>query len=157
MHIDQLKDAGLVDRLTGTPALDRLHAALVPSPGANEVIAAIAALPLRGLDWASYTDIMSVLVAHLLDASQECDKWRTTFEGHGYLDAAHKAEELQEWFDAKATAEQDGTADEARTAYYVTRLPRFKNVSCSNCGGEFGPGDSGFSHCDNHKHLRRIA
>lgn len=34
--------------------------------------------------------------------------------------------------------------------------PRFPNVTCSQCGGEFGPGDHGFSHCENHRHLRRI-
>lgn len=33
---------------------------------------------------------------------------------------------------------------------------RFPSVGCSNCGGEFGPGDNGFSHCDNHSHLVRI-
>ena len=29
--------------------------------------------------------------------------------------------------------------------------PRYENVSCSQCGRDFGPGDSGFSHCENHK------
>ena len=33
---------------------------------------------------------------------------------------------------------------------------RFNNVTCSQCGGEFGPGDNGFSHCENHKHLPRL-
>lgn len=33
---------------------------------------------------------------------------------------------------------------------------RFPNTFCSQCGGEFGPGDHGFSHCENHRHLRRI-
>lgn len=28
--------------------------------------------------------------------------------------------------------------------------PRFANVSCSQCGRDFGPGDHGFSHCENH-------
>ena len=32
--------------------------------------------------------------------------------------------------------------------------PRFENVSCSQCGAEFGPGDNGFSHCANHAHLK---
>ena len=32
--------------------------------------------------------------------------------------------------------------------------PRFKNVSCSNCGKDFGPGDHGFSHCESHKGKR---
>ena len=29
-------------------------------------------------------------------------------------------------------------------------MPKFENVSCSQCGASFGPGDSGFSHCDQH-------
>lgn len=33
---------------------------------------------------------------------------------------------------------------------------KFEQVSCSQCGGEFGPGDNGFSHCENHKHLPRL-
>lgn len=32
--------------------------------------------------------------------------------------------------------------------------PRFADVSCSHCGQSFGPGDHGFSHCENHKGLR---
>ena len=38
------------------------------------------------------------------------------------------------------------------------KLPEYKfgNVTCSNCGGEFGPGNHGFSHCENHKHLPRL-
>lgn len=28
---------------------------------------------------------------------------------------------------------------------------RFKNVSCSNCGHDFGPGDHGYSHCEDHE------
>ena len=27
------------------------------------------------------------------------------------------------------------------------------NISCSCCGQEFGPGDRGFSHCENHAEL----
>jgi hypothetical protein len=29
-------------------------------------------------------------------------------------------------------------------------MPRFEKTFCSQCGEEFGPGDSGFSHCDQH-------
>ena len=29
--------------------------------------------------------------------------------------------------------------------------PRFAETFCSQCGGEFGPGDSGYSHCKNHR------
>lgn len=31
--------------------------------------------------------------------------------------------------------------------------PRFKTVSCSQCGCDFGPGDHGFSHCSDHSNL----
>ncbi|QTD88766.1 hypothetical protein [Burkholderia anthina] len=39
------------------------------------------------------------------------------------------------------------------------RSPRFENVSCSGCGRDFGPGDSGYSSCDEHaptkvRHIR---
>jgi len=27
---------------------------------------------------------------------------------------------------------------------------KFASVSCSNCGQQFGPGDHGYSHCENH-------
>lgn len=33
--------------------------------------------------------------------------------------------------------------------------PRFENVSCSQCGGAFGPGEHGFSHCENHQGMPR--
>ncbi|MDO9252590.1 MAG: hypothetical protein Q7U48_13705 [Hydrogenophaga sp.] len=29
--------------------------------------------------------------------------------------------------------------------------PRFPVTYCSQCGGTFGPGDSGLSHCDDHR------
>ena len=29
--------------------------------------------------------------------------------------------------------------------------PKFSQVSCSQCGRTFGPGDHGYSHCDNHR------
>lgn len=36
----------------------------------------------------------------------------------------------------------------------TSTAPRFANVSCSQCGQEFGPGDHGFSHCANHRTKR---
>ena len=33
----------------------------------------------------------------------------------------------------------------------MTKFATFLNVSCSQCGKEFGPGDHGFSHCDQHQ------
>ncbi len=35
-------------------------------------------------------------------------------------------------------------------------LPRFEQVSCSQCGRSFGPGDSGYSHCKDHEGRRAV-
>lgn len=32
--------------------------------------------------------------------------------------------------------------------------PRFERTYCSQCGGEFGPGDHGFSRCSSHRKSR---
>lgn len=36
-------------------------------------------------------------------------------------------------------------------------MPKFTNVGCSNCGGEFGPGNHGFSHCEHHSYALMAA
>ena len=45
------------------------------------------------------------------------------------------------------------TEDELNSVGYTYEAPaaRFPEVSCSQCGQSFGPGDSGFSHCQDHK------
>jgi regulator of replication initiation timing len=43
--------------------------------------------------------------------------------------------------------------DIARSAFSTPQspsLPKFAETFCSQCGGAFGPGDSGYSHCDQH-------
>lgn len=37
------------------------------------------------------------------------------------------------------------------------KAPKFQRTHCSQCGGEFGPGDHGFSHCSDHSHLKEIS
>lgn len=34
-------------------------------------------------------------------------------------------------------------------------MVRFQNVFCSQCGQDFGPGEHGFSHCENHPGWKR--
>lgn len=34
--------------------------------------------------------------------------------------------------------------------------PTFPNVSCSQCGRDFGPGEHGFSHCKSHSKLQPV-
>lgn len=29
-------------------------------------------------------------------------------------------------------------------------MSKFEKTFCSHCGGKFGPGESGYSHCDQH-------
>jgi hypothetical protein len=46
----------------------------------------------------------------------------------------------------------------AGRGFDVTDQPfRFRAVQCSQCGGEFGPGNHGYSHCDDHLHLFPVA
>lgn len=42
-------------------------------------------------------------------------------------------------------------AEKASAAAVAPGAPRFANVSCSQCGQDFGPGNHGFSHCANHR------
>lgn len=30
-------------------------------------------------------------------------------------------------------------------------MPKFEQTYCSHCGGSFGPGDHGYSHCEDHR------
>lgn len=39
----------------------------------------------------------------------------------------------------------------------MSAQPLFQKTSCSQCGQEFGPGDHGYSHCENHRGGRRWA
>lgn len=39
---------------------------------------------------------------------------------------------------------------------YPETPPIYDRTYCSNCGGKFGPGDHGFSHCENHAGQRRL-
>jgi hypothetical protein len=44
--------------------------------------------------------------------------------------------------------------EEPRPDY--AEMPKFEQTFCSQCGGIFGPGDSGFSHCDQHAGLPNL-
>ena len=34
---------------------------------------------------------------------------------------------------------------------FIESICKFQNTFCSQCGKEFGPGDSGYSHCKDHE------
>ena len=44
----------------------------------------------------------------------------------------------------------------AKAALGMETAPRFEVTYCSQCGGTFGPGDHGFSHCENHSEIARL-
>ena len=49
-----------------------------------------------------------------------------------------------------ATALIEQVASEPET---LVAKKQYERTYCSSCGGEFGPGDHGFSHCENHAGL----
>ena len=42
-------------------------------------------------------------------------------------------------------------AQQGESPRFETKSPRFDNTYCSQCGSEFGPGDHGYSHCNDHR------
>ena len=38
----------------------------------------------------------------------------------------------------------------------MVQSPKFSQTSCSHCGEVFGPGDHGFSHCEDHRGVRKL-
>lgn len=71
------------------------------------------------------------------------------------------ADNFREGFAAGARAMADALQPEfgsmseriADLELSLSRFPRFPSVYCSQCGCNFGPGDHGFSHCEDHAHL----
>ncbi len=49
----------------------------------------------------------------------------------------------------KCSAKDKAECDK-KCSRLVANVPRFAVTYCSQCGGEFGPGHSGFSHCSDH-------
>jgi hypothetical protein len=54
--------------------------------------------------------------------------------------------------DAQCQAASDAAELESvqRIGRGLPKLPRFADTGCSQCGGSFGPGDHGYSHCKDH-------
>ena len=57
--------------------------------------------------------------------------------------------------DLAAGVPDGGERDAGRFAQPAPAAPRFANVSCSQCGQDFGPGDHGYSHCIDHAALAK--
>ncbi len=72
------------------------------------------------------------------------------------------AEDDAEYYKLRSTGEwpgcewiKDGWVE--RNTGNSPAAPKFQNVSCSQCGQEFGPGDQGFSHCEDHNQDREVS
>ena len=93
-----------------------------------------------------------VIKQHALieDLASMCRRLSYSVKRSGNDKLAHQCVELLKKHDLGGSVirEQLGTAH--------IPLYKYPETFCSQCGGEFGPGNEGFSHCENHKHLPRI-
>lgn len=107
---------------------------------------------VRGVNAELIQQINSLKI-ELADARANSQRWRLVKEFHPLL-------RLELW-DGRGWCPLYGeAADKIVDELFVeqTKLPAYKypETFCSQCGGEFGPGNEGFSHCENYKHLTRI-
>ena len=113
---------------------------------ANAMVTGLAHLPrpLRAIEQETQSIAIAAFAEHLRDG---LDDLLGDILGplHARADAAG--------IDPK-TYTVDRADFDAAVAKITGAAPRFPDVSCSQCGQSFGPGDSGFSHCSNHRHLK---
>lgn len=79
--------------------------------------------------------------------------WRATPWGDGSSPTGHSNIVSDAWSVLIACELLTETAEfivAAANAQGVQAAPKFTTTFCSQCGGEFGPGDSGYSHCVDH-------
>lgn len=60
------------------------------------------------------------------------------------------ADHVRDWERWEAAEIAGGALFDTRPDGAVDASPKFDKTWCSNCGREFGPGDHGYSHCDQH-------
>ena len=46
--------------------------------------------------------------------------------------------------------------DEVEMRMVERNIPKFKETYCSHCGAAFGPGNHGYSHCEDHRGVNKI-
>lgn len=101
--------------------------------------------------------------------ARDDEHWRRTTESHAaYMRNAAEHVTRRDFMAAAATTGLlangvEGTDDETADRAYrhadamidartrEVKPPKFANTSCSQCGASFGPGDSVYSHCDDHR------
>lgn len=111
-----------------------------------------------------------ILFSALSEAQADSQRWRLVkefhpllrlehWDGHGwgplYGEAADRiVDELI--LNSGSTSSTKGTAETSAVEPAKPPAYKYPETFCSQCGGEFGPGNEGFSHCKNHKHLPRL-
>lgn len=87
----------------------------------------------------------SCIRAGLREAARTCELWQqqNDFSRYGSASGAMVLDTLGKHLRALAGA-SDARPDSATTT------ARFPETYCSQCGGEFGPGNAGYSHCIDH-------
>ncbi len=124
----------------------------MPSPAAPatpEAAAAAVAAPIDE-EWtrARLLVVAAALAAILLDIVTETTRPPARpFSDVAYLPLRHLQAAQAALSAAGIEVPQDPTP---------TPSPKFSRVSCSNCGGQFGPGDHGYSHCESHAGKARL-
>lgn len=85
--------------------------------------------------------------------------WCPIIHGLGDNDATPEAEMRIVWWESRGQFTSDRDLGNEVFTHWMP-LPaepfKFKETFCSNCGGKFGPGNHGFSHCENHREMMRI-
>ena len=94
-----------------------------------------------------------VAAAEREECAKVCEKRaETRWEEYGVTEddtGASYYPRSHEWCD---TADEE--ANDCATAIRDRLKPKFSEVGCSQCGQIFGPGNSGYSHCSDHSHIR---
>ena len=124
---------------------------------------------VRGVNAELIRNINSLKI-ELAEARADSQRWRLVkefhpllrleyWDGHGwgplYGEAADKiVDELI--LNSGSTSSTKGTAETPAVGPVKPPAYKYPETFCSQCGGEFGPGNEGFSHCENHKHLPRL-
>jgi len=71
--------------------------------------------------------------------------------------AGELRKKLIEWEDTRPLTEHESSMIDDAWEKHKASAPRFNETFCSNCGGGFGPGDHGFSHCESHAGKRVLS